>query len=325
MQLKPLLLSSLLSLGLFVPASQAVAQVTETEDSTTTGGDDLMNLLNKEEDGTTPRKQYVAATFKTTRLINGHSIENTGKGVLDFKISHRFGRVDLGLKEWFGLDGATLRLGFDYGVTDWLTVGVGRSSYQKEYDGYVKARILRQTENGSMPLSLSYIGGMSVRSDDAPPLEEGQEYYFSNRLFYFNQLLIARKFNDWLSIQLMPTHVHYNLVDMKDEPNDVLAIGIGGRLKLSRRVTLNAEYYYQLPDNQLNGTVNSLSVGFDIETGGHVFQLHFTNSTGMTERTFVGQTVDQWDDGGMHFGFNISRVFTIVKPKEFKNSRNKIW
>lgn len=321
MQLKPLLVSSLLSLGLLAPCMRTAAQVT---DSTETG-EDLMSLLDKEEDGVKPRKEYVTATFKTTRLINGHSIENTGKGVLDFKISHRFGRVDLGLKEWFGLDGATLRLGFDYGITDWLTVGVGRSSYQKEYDGYIKARLLRQTESGSMPLSLSYIGGMSVRSDDAPQLEEGQEYYFSNRLFYFNQLLIARKFNEWLSIQLMPTHVHYNLVDTRAEPNDVLAMGIGGRLKLSRRVTLNAEYYYQLPDNQLNNTVNSLSVGFDIETGGHVFQLHFTNSTGMTERTFVGQTVDKWDDGGMHFGFNISRVFTIVKPKEFKGSRNKIW
>lgn len=322
MQLKPLLFSSLLSLGLISVFAQAPAQVVEKDTSSDNG--ELLELL-QDDPGTAPQKEYVTATFKTTRLINGHSIENTGKGVLDFKISHRFGRVDLGIKDWFGLDGATTRLGFDYGVTDWLTVGVGRSSFQKEYDGYLKARILRQTTNGSMPLSLSYVGGMSVRSDDAPQLEEGQKYPFSNRLFYFNQLLIARKFNDWLSLQLMPTHVHYNLVDTKDEPNNVLALGVGGRLRLSRRITLNAEYYYQLPDNQLNNTVNSLSVGFDIETGGHVFQLHFTNSTGMSERSFVGQTVDKWDDGGMHFGFNISRVFTIVKPRGFKNTRNKIW
>lgn len=316
MQLKPLLLFFSLSCAL---ATGVRAQETDTTNS----GEDLMAMLD--ENAAPGKKQYVTATFKTTRLINGHSIENTGKGVLDFKISHRFGRIDQGLKDWFGLDGATIRLGFDYGVTDWLTVGVGRSSFQKEYDGYLKARILRQTEDGRMPLSLSYIGGMSVRSDDAPPLQEGQTWYFSNRMHYFNQLLIARKFNEWLSIQLMPTHVHYNLVDTRDEPNDVLAMGIGGRVKLSRRVSLNAEYYYQLSDYQLNNTVNSLSVGFDIETGGHVFQLHFTNSTGMTERTFVGQTTDKWDDGGMHFGFNISRVFTLVKPKEFKNSRNKIW
>ena len=277
---------------------------------------DLVSLLDAAGGG--GQRQYTTAVFKTTRLINGHSIENTAAGVLDFRISHRFGRIDGGAKEWFGLDGATIRLGLDYGVTDWLTVGVGRSSYQKEYDGFVKARILRQTDDGSMPLSVSYLGAMSVTSISAPPLPAGQEWYFTNRLFYVNQLLIARKFNQWISLQLMPAHVHYNLVDTRSEPNDVLAIGVGGRVKLSKRVTFNAEYYYQPPGSKLNGTVNSLSVGFDIETGGHVFQLHFTNSTGMTERTFIGQTVDKWSNGGMHFGFNISRVFTIVRPKEFR-------
>ncbi len=289
---------------MLLPAAYVSAQVPDTDE-------DLISLSETQRD-------YTTATFKTSRLINGHSIENTAAGVLDFKISHRFGRIDGGLQEWFGLDGATIRLGLDYGVTDWLTVGAGRSSFQKEYDGYLKARILRQTDDNHMPLSLSYLGAMSVTSIPAPTLPAGQEWHFSNRLFYVNQLLIARKFNQWLSIQLMPVHVHYNLVDTRAEPNDVLAMGIGGRVKISNRVTFNAEYYYQLPDSRLNGTVNSLSFGFDIETGGHVFQLHFTNSTGMTERTFVGQTIDQWNNGGMHFGFNISRVFTIVTPKEFR-------
>jgi hypothetical protein len=275
-------------------------------------------------------KSYTTATFKTTRLINGHSIENTGKGILDFKISHRFTSLSGGVHDFFGLDGATLRLGLDYGLTDWLTAGVGRSSLYKEYDGYIKLRILRQTDNGGMPLSVSYVGAMSLTSlpDNqllGRPLVAPEKYPFSNRLFYTNQLLIARKFSQSLSLQLMPTHVHYNFVNTRDEPNDVLALGVGGRIKLSRRISFNVEYYYQLAGNQLAGTTNSLSAGFDIETGGHVFQLHFTNSSGMTERTFIGQTTDKWEDGGIRFGFNIARVFTIVKPKGFENSRNKIW
>lgn len=293
----------------------------------TSGSNSLSDMLEQEETAT---RTYTTATFKTTRLINGHSIENTGRGILDFKISHRFTSLSGGVHDFFGLDGATIRLGLDYGVTDWLTVGAGRSSLYKEYDGYVKARILRQTDKDEMPLSISYIGAMSVTSlPDAQllgrPLVSPEKYPFSHRLFYANQLLIARKFSQSLSLQLMPTHVHYNFVNTRAEPNDVIALGIGGRVKLSRRVTFNIEYYYQLPDYQLAGTSNSLSVGFDIETGGHVFQLHFTNSSGMTERTFVGQTTDKWEDGGIRFGFNIARVFTVVKPRGFENSRNKIW
>jgi hypothetical protein len=163
-------------------------------------------------------------------------------------------------------------------------------------------------------------------------LPEGQDYYFSNRMAYMNQLLIARKFTPWLSLQLMPTHIHYNLVEYKDDPNDVLAMGIGGRLKLSNRISLTGEYYYVLPGSKLHQlsdptkeAINSLTIGFDIETGGHVFQLLFSNSTAITERNIVGQTEGEWSRGDIHFGFNISRVFTIVKPKEFQNSRNKIW
>jgi opacity protein-like surface antigen len=283
---------------------------------------DLSELL--QEDQVPEKKAYTTATFKTTRLINGHSIEHVGKGVLDFKISHRFNTIDKGFKDLFGLDGATIRLGFDYGVTDWLMIGIGRSSFEKEYDGFVKVKLLRQTEDNSMPVTVNYLGSMMIQSMEAnvPP---GKEYYFSNRLCYANQLLIARKFSQLLSLQLMPVHVHYNLVNKISESNDLFALGIGGRIKLSKRITLNAEYYYQFPGTQMDGTTNSLSLGFDIETGGHVFQLHFTNSTGMTERTFIGRTTDSWEDGGIRFGFNISRVFTVARPKEFKHSRNKIY
>ncbi|HTN18685.1 MAG TPA: DUF5777 family beta-barrel protein [Chitinophagaceae bacterium] len=287
---------------------------------------DLSSMLDNNPDKAA--KEYTYGAFKTTRVINSHSIENTAKGTLDFKISHRFSSMSGGVHEFFGLDGATIRLGLDYGVTNWLTVGVGRSSLYKEYDGYVKAKLLRQTVHNEMPLSLSYVGGMSLTSMSAPlllgrPLVSPEKYPFSNRLFFFNQLLIARKLSNTFTVQLMPTHVHYNFVNTIAEPNDIYALGAAGRIKLSRRTTLNLEYFYQF--NQLTGTTNSLSIGFDIETGGHVFQLHFTNSNGMTERTFIGQTNDKWEDGHFRFGFNIARVFTIVKPKDFENSRNKIW
>lgn len=284
--------------------------------------DELAHMLNESDPNTKKKTEYTIATFKTTRIINSHSIENTGKGVLDLKISHRFTSIDKGIKDFFGLDGATIRLGLDYGLTDGITVGIGRNSYEKEYDGYVKAKILRQSNRS--PLSVSYVGSSMIQTLDANVLP-GQTYYFSNRVCYANQILVARKFSQSLSLQFMPTHVHYNLVELQSDANDLIALGFGGRLKLSKRVSLNLEYFYQLPDLKMAGTTNSLSVGFDIETGGHVFQLHFTNSSGMTERTYVGRTTDKWTDGGIRFGFNISRVFTVRKPREFKNLTNKIY
>lgn len=285
----------------------------------------LMELLENDEP---PKKMYTTATFKTTRLVTGHSIENTGKGVLDFRVNHRFGALNAGISTFFGLDDANTRIGFDYGITDWLMVGFGRNSFMKEYDGFFKVKLLRQSEGKGSPLSLSYMGAMSVQSMPAPILPPGQEYHFSNRLYYVNQLLLARKFNKWLSLQLMPTHIHYNLVPTTPEPNDLVALGVGGRIKISNRVTLNGEYYYRVPGTEQLGYRNVLSVGVDIETGGHVFQLMLSNSRAMTERNYIGQTPGQWSfnkTGTIHFGFNISRVFTIVRPKEFKGSRNSIY
>lgn len=324
MYIKP----ALLTIALFTISLNAAAQTEDTADS---NDDDMMALLESEE--AKPAKEYTTATFKTTRIANGHSIENVGKGVLDFRINHRFGLVNQGIKDFFGLDGATTRIGFDYGVTDWLMVGVGRSSYFKEYDGFAKVRLLRQRENRGMPFSLSYVGAVSVQANEKPAtIPDTMEYYFSNRVAYVNQLLIARKFSNALSLQLMPTHVHYNLVNYKNEPNDVLAVGVGGRLKLSNRISLTAEWYYQIESTKryadgdpTTTTRNPLTIGIDIETGGHVFQLLFSNSQAVSERNLVGQTTNDWGKGDIHFGFNISRVFTIVKPKGFENSRNKIW
>jgi hypothetical protein len=280
-----------------------------------TTGTDLLADLEKETAGKEAEAtKYTTATFKTTRLISGHSSENVAKGVMDVKISHRFGTLNKGGYELFGLDNATMRMGVDYGITSYLMVGIGRSTYQKTYDAFFKIKLLRQsTGRHNMPISLSYVPTIALKTlkDQNPD----RKNYFSSRLFYTHQLIIARKFSDNLSLQLMPTFVHRNLVALEAEPNDILALGIGGRQKLTRRLSLNAEYYYLLPGSKLNGTTNSLSIGFDIETGGHVFQLHFTNSQGMNERTFISETTGKWEKGDILFGFNISRVFTIGKNR----------
>jgi len=268
---------------------------------------DLLGLLGEEE-----VTDYAIASFKANRVINLHSLETTAKRVLDIKISHRLGRISGGLQEWFGLDQATIRLGGDYGITDQLNVGLGRSSFEKTYDGYVKWKFLRQSKGArNVPISLVAMSSIAIKT--IPFAIPERENYFSSRLYYVHQLIIGRKFSDAFSFQLSPSLVHRNLVMTTDEASDVLALGSAGRIKLTQRLALNAEYIYVLPDQLAEGYRNSASIGLDIETGGHVFQLHFTNSTAMNEKGVITETTDDWLEGDFHFGFNISRVFTIRK------------
>lgn len=269
--------------------------------------DDLLSLLGEEE-----RVDYVTASFKTTRVVNIHSLENTGAGVFDFKISHRFGMVNQGVYDLFGLDNASIRIGGDYGITDQIMIGVGRSSFEKTYDGFLKYKFLRQsTGKKKMPITAALFGSAAVKT--LRQTNPDREDVFSHRVYYTAQLLIGRKFSERLTLQLSPTWVHRNLVETSVEENDVFALGVAGRIKITKRITLNAEYIYVLPDQIADDLYNSLSLGFDIETGGHVFQIHFTNSTSMIEKGFVTETVGNWGDGDIHFGFNISRVFTLGK------------
>lgn len=308
-------------LFLLLPASFCSVHAQDTTD--------LMSQLEKEV-SSDDQVNYITAAFKTTRLINGHTIENVAKGVLDVKISHRFGTIggtDGGAYNLFGLDNATMRMGFDYGINRYLMVGIGRSTYKKTYDAFFKIKLLRQsTGKRNMPITLSYVPTIAIKTAPKPP--EGRKNYFSSKLAFTHQLVIGRKFSDATSIQLMPSVVHNNLAEFSGDPNNLFAIGIGGRQKLSKRISLNIEYYYQLPGYKLlekkeptsgiitrKASINSLSVGFDIETGGHVFQLHFTNSRAMNESGFIAETTDQWGKGHISFGFNISRVFTIGKNK----------
>jgi len=275
--------------------------------------DDLMKML-EEETKDENAVDFTTATFKTTRLINGHSIENVAAGVLDFRISHRFGYISGGAYELWGLDEASMRLGLDYGLTKRWMIGIGRSTYQKQYDGFTKFKVLQQSTGArKMPITFSAVASMMYKSLHFE--DPTRENYYTSNLYYAGQLLIARKFSEGFSLQLMPSIVHYNLVPSANDPNDVLALGVGGRLKISKRTSVNVEYYYQIPGYKFEGTENSLAIGFDIETGGHVFQLYCTNSTGMTERTYIAETTGDFFSGDIRLGFTISRVFTIKKPK----------
>lgn len=276
-------------------------------------GQDLMNVFGEDEKTT----DYAYATFKTTRIVNGHSVENPANGVLLFMISHNFGKVNSGAYDFFGLDQATIRLGLEYGLNHFLSIGIGRSSYQKSYDGFLKAKVLRQSKGArNMPVTLTLFSSLDIFSLKWQNTE--RKNYFSSRMSYANQVLIARKFNDRLSVQISPTFVHKNMVPASTDDNDTYAIGIGGRYKLTQRLSVNAEYYNVLPGSVSKKFENPLSIGVDIETGGHVFQLHFSNAQPMFERAFITETMGKWSKGDIYFGFNISRVFTIKKPSSPK-------
>lgn len=274
--------------------------------------EDLLDMLESSQE---PRTDFTIATFKNTRLVSGHSIETNGRGVLQFMIQHRFGTLNSGWRELWGLDNSTIRLGFEYGITDHLNIGFGRASFLKTYDGMIKWRFLRQKSGASnFPFSATAVSSIYLNSTEWEDPE--RENYFSSRLSYHHALLIARKFGDKFSMQLMPTIVHNNLVDATNDQNTIYAMGLGTSVKLTGSLRFNVEYYY-LPSDQLNSEelTNSLSIGVDIETGGHVFQLHLTNSKGMTEKFLVGNTTGNWTDGDIYFGFNVSRVFNMGKKK----------
>lgn len=282
--------------------------------------DDLMDLLEEMEEETT---DYTYATFKSVRLVNAHTIETAAGGVLQMIISHRFGRLNGGAYELWGLDQANIRIGLEYGITDWLNVGVGRSNVGKTYDGFLKVKMLRQsTGKRKMPITATWYSSTAINS--LRWADPSRENYFSSRMAFTYQLMIARKFGERFSMQVMPTMVHRNLVETGEDENDVLSVGAGGRFKLTPGVSLNAEYFYLLPGTTADQFSNSFSMGFDIETGGHVFQLIFTNSLGMTENLFIPGTTGEWGDGDVHFGFNISRVFTVSK-KNRKVKKGEGW
>lgn len=271
--------------------------------------DDLLSELSKQDSAQTVP---VTATFKSTRVVNGQSVETMKKKHLDFRISHRFGRLNSGAYQFFGLDQATMRMGFEYGLTDDLEIGIGRSTSQKVYDFFGKYKLLKQSTGArSIPVSITLFGGTGVATVN-------KELEFQDKIYYSAQVLIARKFGERLSLQLSPTYLYRNKPEVSGDEKVLLALGIGGRFKLSKRVSLNGEYFYTAREkNTVTAPYHdSMSFGVDIETGGHVFQLHFTNSLGMIEKQFIGETAGTWGKGDIHYGFNISRTFSFDKKNK---------
>ena len=272
---------------------------------------DLLNDLEKQTADSTKR-EVVTATFKGTHIINAQSIETPGKGTLAFLIQHRFGTLNSGAYEFFGLDQAVLRLSFEYGLTDRLAVGVGRSSIDKTFDGFLKYKALQQTTGSRpMPVSVTLFASSAITTLKFNQVANTPERSTASRLDYAYQVLIARKFSPNLSVQLMPTLIHRNYVPLAGMQNDVYSIGAALRQKLTKRIALTADYFYLLPGYAADNYYNALGLGVDIETGGHVFQLHVTNAQGMTEKFFVPQTAGNFFDGDIYFGFTVARNFTI--------------
>lgn len=287
--------------------------------------DDLLDMLEQEEGVDTT---YAFATFKGTRVINLQSPELPGKGVLQYIFMHRFGSFsDDYFYNFLGMNIAEVALQLDYGITDRLNFGLAYgSATPRTYNAFLKYKLLRQSSGGrKMPVTLTAYSSIFYNAeryhDDLPHNE-------TDRLSYVNQLVIARKFNKNFSMEIVPTHVHFNLVSTQAESNDIFSLGLGMRHKITRQIAITAEYIYQFNPLETNlqssaldiipqVNENSLSFGVDIETGGHVFQIFLTNSRGVSDPYTIAQTPGSWADGDIHLGFNISRVFTIVRPKEF--------
>lgn len=277
-----------------------------------TDSTDLEKMLAGEDTG--GKKEYAMNAFKSTRVIMGQSMEMLGKGVLDFRILHRFGSIQDGWRNLFGLDAASMRMSFDYSISRNLAIGIGRSTFNKELDGFVKYRIIHQhTGYKAVPFSLLWVSGLTV---NGTKMTDDKIRSMSNRMGYFHQVIVGRKFSETFSFQVSPTFVHRNLVELKTDKNDMVAIGIGTRYKFSRRSAIVIDAYPIISGARKNYHQFPLSIGLDIETGGHVFQLHVSNSRGMNEKAFIAETLQRWDEGQINFGFNLSRVFTVKKNTE---------
>ncbi len=279
------------------------------------GQDDLLDIL--EDDSSKP--VIVESSFKGTRVVNAQSLELPRPKILQFMIQHRFGSIENGFYDLFGMDYATIRFDFNYGLTERLSFGVGRSSLDKIYDIFVKTKLLRQSSGTrSFPVSVLLYSDIGIdtkrKSENDPAVKD--EYL--NRLLYVNQLIIGRKFNRSLSLEILPTLIHRNLVPTNQDDHDLVSIGIAGRYKLSNRISVNADYFIPLGDRS-EDYQNSVAIGVDYETGGHVFQVMIANSQGPYEYTFIENARGNFSTGVLYLGFNISRAFTLAGDNE------KLW
>ena len=281
--------------------------------------DDLLNMLQEEASNDEETKKVIA-TFKGIKLINANTIETTKKRTLDLRITHRFGNMEIGESvgnhTLWGLDNATnIRFSLDYGLTDKLSVGIGRSKVAEHIDGNVKFRFLEQ-KTGGIPISAAYFANTAISA-----IANAPEHDFVNRLSFVHQLIVASKLNNAISLEILPTFIHRNFVDQtavhpengSTDENDLFALGFAGRFKVTKRMALVVDYFLPFSEyrDSQNGFYDALGVGLEIETGGHVFHINVTNSAGIIENDFIPSTTSAWDKGEYKFGFNISRVFSL--------------
>tara|TARA_R110000772_G_scaffold91154_1_gene187615 strand:- start:300 stop:1184 length:885 start_codon:yes stop_codon:yes gene_type:complete len=276
--------------------------------------DDLLNDLESE----VVLDNTVIATFKGLKVVNFESTKLASKKDLFLVVAHRFGSVKYGFDDFFGLDNAVTQIKFIYGVNDWLNIGVARSSFMKKYGVHAKYRLLQQGRDGFL---MSVVGYNLVTANTSLDKDQFPNIEFSDRLTYTSQILFARKFSESFSFLIAPTYIHENLATRSrevmddgttinhDEKHNQYAVGFGGRYKLAKRWSLNVDYGLHLNRNKNSSFRNPLSVGIDLETGGHVFQMHFTNAQAMFEEGFIVNAQGDWSEGDIFFGFNLSRVF----------------
>jgi hypothetical protein len=267
-------------------------------------------LLKELEESEPKANDPVIATFSGTRLVNGHSVETRHKNVLEFIITHRFGTINSGAYEAFGLDNSVVRIGLEYGITDRLMVGIGRSSSDKSLDYFGKYKALEQSE--TMPITLSVFGSAAYLGLKSAQLNE---LGTPDKMAYTTQLVIARKFSSRVSLQVSPSFLYRATVNQDTTVNNLISLGMGGRFKITKSMALVLEYYLRLNDHSDSPYNDAIGVCLEFETGGHVFQLVFTNTQGMIERQFMAETPGDFFDGDIHFGFNITRAFQLGRKK----------
>lgn len=249
-------------------------------------------------------KEKVTSAFKALKIVNLESTKLAAKGDLYFVVAHRFGSIKDGFEGFYGLDNANTQIKFIYGVTNELNVSAARSEFA--YDFATKYMLFPQIKDG-FPVTIAGFNSLSINNTLKESLYP--KLQFKDRLTYVAQLLISRKFSEKLSLEIVPSFFHQNFVEDVDQSNTQYAIGFGGRYKFAKRWSLNMDYAAHLNRAPNSLYKNPLSIGFDLETGGHVFQMHFTSSQAIDEAGYLGRTTGDWTKGDVFFGFNLARVF----------------
>ncbi|MDR2010403.1 MAG: DUF5777 family beta-barrel protein [Bacteroidales bacterium] len=266
----------------------------------------------QESDNNKVVKKETTGNFRATRLIYGRTAQTSKKGTLDFRISHRFGRFSEGFEEYFGLDTAFVRIGVDYGITENLTVGFGRTKMNKEFDLTAMYRILKQSsDNGNMPVSLTAFGGVMLNTVDI----KNSDIDFSDRLSTILQIFVSKEFFNRFAVQAAPVWVYNVSSPNPDNGHHIFSVGLGGRVKIAKHMSVNVEYYPMFSGNKFEGTTSPLAVSVDFDTRGHTFQLFVGNSMAPNEHLALINTTDKWTKGQLHFGFNLVRMFNVAPQK----------